>query len=356
MHSWNLENIYDKQVKSHSPVPLPNRLKVLGEDIALYKKDGENYTLLGNVNDEFYSNTLSKYIKIGSSESAEMRKTVDDILKRNRGNTPENLNTFQSYTMEGNFVLNSEVLTKSESLFHKCVAENSGIMLDDFLKMSFTNADIYNQYFNEAWSAVPSATVMGRAGEGELFLAFFCNGSKPEKGDLKIGNEDVEIKGYNGRLYKSKKIDIAESLEILSKSDYTSESELLEQLSVATGIFAGIDSYNKEIFNIISQPKIKNEVISNYKYFQSKKRLPNFNVIYKIAGLVQLLAYKEAQKFDSILAFNNKLPNGIWLQFINLKDINSLADIYSRIEEMPSIVRTALRTDGFGFSLTVTPK
>ena len=356
MHSWNLEKIYGSQVSNHTPVPPPNRLRVLGEDVALYKKDGEDYTLIGNVNDDFYTSTLSKYIKIGSSESVEMRRTVDDILKKNRGNTPENLNTFQSYTMEGDFTLDPESLTKSESAFHKCVSENTGITLDEFLKKSYSNADIYNQYFNEAWSSIPTAAVMGRAGEGELFLAFFCNGSKPEKGDLKIGNEDVEIKGYNGRLYKSKKIDTAGSINILNKSDYKDDKELLKQLAVAIGIFAGVDTYSSDVYNLISQPKIKKEVISNYKYFQSKKRLPNFNIIIRIAGLVQLLAYKEAQKFDSILAFNNKLPNGIWLQFINLKDINSLADIYNRAESLPSTLRTALRTDGFGFSLTVTPK
>jgi hypothetical protein len=356
MHNWNLENIYSKQIKLQTPVPLPDRLKVLGEEVALYKKEGEDYTLLGNVDNEFYNNTLSKYIKIGSSESAQMRKTVCEILSKNRGCTPENLNTFQSYTMEGNFTLNPEALTKSESVFHKCVSENTGIMLDEFLKISYGTVEVYNQYFNNAWTAIPSAAVMGRAGEGELFLAFFCNGSKPEKGDLKVGSEDVEIKGFNGRLYKSKKIDISKSIEILTKADYVNETELLKELAVAIGIFAGVDTYDSEIFNLISQPEIRSVAISNYKSYLSKKRLPNFNILIKIAGIVQLLAYKEVQKFDSILAFNNKLPNGVWLQFINLKDINSLADMYSRVENLPSVLRTQLRTDGFGFSLTVSPK
>jgi hypothetical protein len=329
---------------------------VLGEDVALYKKEGENYTLIGNVNNEFYNSTLSKYIKIGSSDSAEIRKAVCEILSKNRGYTSENLNIFQSYTMEGNFTLNPEASTKSESVFHKCVSENTGIMLDEFLKISYGNVEVYNQYFNDAWTAIPSAVVMGRAGEGELFLAFFCNGSKPEKGDLKVGSEDVEIKGFNGRLYKSKKIDTTKSLEILNKADYANETELLKNLAVAIGIFAGVDNYESEIFNLISQPEIKPEIISNYKSYQAKKRLPNFNILIRIAGIVQLLAYKEAQKFDSILAFNNKISKGIWLQFINLKDINSLADMYSRVESLPSITRTQLRTDGFGFSLTVTPK
>jgi len=352
---WNLEKLYETSVQGVK-VPKLDRLKILGEDVALYRKEGENYTLVGNIDNEFYNNTLSKYIKIGSPDSAEIRKLVCNILSKNRGCTPDNLNIFQSYTMEGNFTLDSEVQIKSESVLHKCVSENTGIMLDEFLKISYGNVEVYNQYFNDAWTAVPSSAVMGRAGEGELFLAFFCNGSKPEKGDLRVGSEDIEIKGFNGRLYKSKKIDTSKSIEILSKPNYENEHELLKELAIAIGIFAGTDSYKSEIFNLISQPEIKPEVISNYKTYQLKKRLPNFNILIKIAGIVQLLAYKESQKFDSILSFNNKMSKGVWLQFINFKDINSLADMYSRVESLPSILRTQLRTDGFGFSLTITPR
>jgi hypothetical protein len=76
----------------------------------------------------------------------------------------------------------------------------------------------------------------------------------------------------------------------------------------------------------------------------------------KIAGIVQLLAYKNAQKFDSMISFNDKMKNSIWLQFINLKDINSLAELYNRLMNLPSVWRTSPRIDGLGFSLKVIPK
>jgi len=352
---WNLEKLYETAVKGNI-VPKPNRLKVLGEDVSLYKREGEDYIPIGNIDNDFYNNTLSKYIKLGTSESVELRKVVSEILTQNNGNTPDNLNTFQSYVVEGGFSLDPQKLTASESFILKCVTENAGIRLSDFLKETYGDVDVYNQYFNSAWSATPAATVMGRAGTGELFLAFFSNGTKPVKGDLRVGSEDIEIKGFNGRLFKSKKIEPKKAIESLAKGEYKDETELLKVISETVGILAGTDSYNKEVYDLISQPEIKPEVIGNYNYLKAKGWLPNLSTIIKIAGAVQLLAYKVAQKFDSMIAFNDKLSNEIWLQFINFKDISSLAELYNRLQSMPSNWRTPPRTDGFGFSLQITPK
>ena len=76
MHSWNLEKIYSKQVKNSVPVPPPNRLKILGESVSLYRKKGDDYELIGDVDDDYYDNTLSNYIKLGSPGSIELRKQI----------------------------------------------------------------------------------------------------------------------------------------------------------------------------------------------------------------------------------------------------------------------------------------
>jgi hypothetical protein len=352
---WNLEKLYEAEVKGNI-VPRPGRLRVLGEGIELYKKEGEEYIPLGNIDDDFYNETLSKYIKLGTSESTELRKVTSSILTKNKGNTPNNLNSFQSYVTEGGFTLDTQKLEASESFIIKCISENAGMMLDDFLKNTYGEVDVYNQYFTDVWSALPAASVMGRAGTGELFLAFFCNGSKPEKGDLRVGSEDIEVKGFNGRLFKSKKIDPRRVLELLIKDDLKDETQLLRTISYTIGALAGIESYKAEILDLISQPEIKPLIIEDYNYLKAKGWLPNLSTIMKIAGVVQMLAYKTAQKFDSMIAFNDKVSNGIWLQFINLKDINSLADIYNRLMNLPSKWRTSPRIDGFGFSLKISPK
>ena len=118
------------------------------------------------------------------------------------------------------------------------------------------------------------------------------------------------------------------------------------------GKLAGTDKYNSEVQALISTEDIKNEVVENYIYFKRKGKFPSLSIIVKIAGVVQLLAYKEAQKFDSMIAFNDKLGgNNIWMQFINFKDLSNIEDVWNRINNLPSSIRTAVRTDGFGFSL-----
>ena len=359
MHNWNLENIYNKQIKNQTPVPLPDRLRVLGEDVALYKKEGEDYTLIGNVDNEFYNSTLSKYIKLGLSDSAELRKTISEILTKNNGNTSDNLNTFQSYVAEGGITLDTEKLAASESFLLKCVSENTGIMLDEFLKQTYGNIDVYNQYFKTAWASIPAATrVMGRAGAGELFLAFFCNGTKPIKGDLRVGSEDIEIKGLQGRLFKGKKIEKTRALWELVNQDYDDESQLLEEIALTIGAIAapGVNHYNSEILKLITQPNLKDQILSDYSYLLKKGSLPVLSLTMEVAGAVQLLVYKEIQNFDSMIAFNHKLPTGVWLQFIDFKDINNLASLYNRLQNLPSRVRIEMRADGNGFSFSVFPK
>jgi D-alanyl-lipoteichoic acid acyltransferase DltB (MBOAT superfamily) len=76
----------------------------------------------------------------------------------------------------------------------------------------------------------------------------------------------------------------------------------------------------------------------------------------EVVGIVQLFAYKVDQKFDSMIAFNDKLANGVWLQFLNFKDINNIAELYNRLKDSPSRWRISSRTDGHGFSLQVSSK
>lgn len=328
-------------------------VKGYNESVSLYQKKGDDYELVGDIDDEFYNDTLKKYIKLGSTNSIGTRKIIQTVLKKNNGATSDNLNTFQSYVEDGGFLIDEDTLKKGEEFILKCIENNEGIMLDSFIEEIYgDNVNVNNKYFKEAWATSPAAAVMGRAGSGELFLAFFCNGVKPQKGDLRVGSEDIELKGYNGRLYKSGKIDPTEALNELADGDFKNDEELLGGIADTVGKLAGTDKYNGEVQALISTEDIKNEVVENYIYFKRKGKFPSLSIIVKIAGVVQLLAYKEAQKFDSMIAFNDKLGgNNIWMQFINFKDLSNIEDVWNRINNLPSSIRTAVRTDGFGFSL-----
>ena len=328
------------------------------ESVSLYRKTGDDYELVGDIDDEFYNDTLKKYIKLGSADSVESRKLIQSVLKKNNGSSLENLNTFQSYIEEGGFLIDEDTLKAGEELLLQCIENNEGIMLDNFIEQIYGDAvNVNNKYFSEAWSTSPSAAVMGRAGSGELFLAFFCNGNKPQKGDLRVGSEDIELKGYNGRLYKSNKLKPVEALEELISGDFKSDDELLTGVADAIGKIAGTDEYNSEVKSLLESENLKSEVVENYVFLKRKGKLPSLSIIVRVAGTVQLLAYKKAQKFDSMIAFNNKLgSNNIWMQFINFKDLSNISEVWTRINNLPSSIRTTVRTDGLGFSLQANPE
>lgn len=328
-------------------------VKGYNESVSLYRKKGDDYELLGDVDDEFYNDTLERYIKLGSTNSIETRKLIQSVLKKNNGASTDNLNIFQSYVEEGGFVIDEAALKAGEEFMLKCIEGNRGILLDSFIEEIYgDNVNVNNKYFLEAWNTSPAATVMGRAGSGELFLAFFCNGSKPQKGDLRVGSEDIELKGYNGRLYKSNKIDAAGALSELTDGDFKNDEELFAGIADAVGKLAGTNEYNSEVQSLLNSEELRSEVVENYVHLKRKGKFPALSIIVRIAGTVQLLAYKEAQKFDSMIAFNNNLGgNNIWMQFINFKDLSNIQDVWNRINNLPSSIRTAVRTDGFGFSL-----
>jgi len=354
MSNRELSKLYKEAVASCGHLAESRHIvKGYNESVSLYRKKGDDYELLGDVDDEFYNDTLERYIKLGSTNSFETRKLIQSVLKKNNGASTDNLNIFQSYVEEGGFVIDEAALKAGEEFMLKCIEGNRGILLDSFIEEIYgDNVNVNNKYFLEAWNTSPAATVMGRAGSGELFLAFFCNGSKPQKGDLRVGSEDIELKGYNGRLYKSNKIDAAGALSELTDGDFKNDEELFAGIADAVGKLAGTNEYNSEVQSLLNSEELRSEVVENYVHLKRKGKFPALSIIVRIAGTVQLLAYKEAQKFDSMIAFNNNLGgNNIWMQFINFKDLSNIQDVWNRINNLPSSMRTAVRTDGFGFSL-----
>lgn len=357
---WNLEKLYETSVQGLK-VPKPNRLKILGEDVALYRKDGEDFTLVGNVDNDFYNTTLSKYIKLGSKDSVELRSIVSKRLAQSNSVEKKNIDYFQGYIQEGGFKLSEDSVTRSEQFLIQCIENDTGIFLSDFLSHSYgSNIDTYNSYFKETWEAIPREAKMGRAGEGELFLAFFCNGRKPTTGDLEVNNRQIEVKGFGGRLYK-KSIDITRGDEILASIDHSNEEKLIQRLVDAIGIYAGSDSYKSQILDLInSNNDILNELINNLQFFQAslktrpKGRFPDLSMFIKIAGMIQMLEYKNQLKFDSMITFK-KTPAGLWLQFINFANISNINELRNKLNSLPSKINVAKNVDGNGYSLEVSP-
>ena len=89
---------------------------------------------------------------------------------------------------------------------------------------------------------------------------------------------------------------------------------------------------------------------------KNKNKLPAGSMFTKVAGVSQLISYKNAQRFDSMIAFNDKIGSDIFMQFINFKDIDDISSLFDRISKLPSTLRFSRRNDGFGYSLQITPK
>jgi len=367
MHSWNLEKIYSKQVKNSVPVPPPNRLKILGESVSLYRKKGDDYELIGDIDDDFYDTTLSKYIKLGSSDSKELRKTVKDTLDAANGLKGDNLNIYQSYVVAGNFDITEENRRSGESFLQQCVLNNTLISVGSFLRQIYgDNVIADNEYFKSAWVAVPSINEFGhnRAGAGELFLAFFCNGKKPTKGDLHVGSKNIEVKGFGGRLHKSKKIDKQEIMQKLVSKDLDNIDDILDEIVDAISNLAGTTEYKKDIKNIFeNNSNIREKVLETYdKLTKHYFNISNDNIFIALASATHLLAYKDTQGFDSIIAFSKSkklfdsgdfknISEKILMQFINLSDITTVAEMFIRLKSLDGNIKIIFNGDGSGFPM-----
>lgn len=354
MHSWNLEKIYSKQVSSHTPVPPPNRLRILGESVSLYRKNGNEYELIGDVDDEYYDNTLSRYINLGSSDSAEIRKTIKDILKATNGDVGNNLNDYQSYVVAGNFDIGEANRQTGENFVQQCIANNTLISVGDFLRQVYGNdIDAGNEYFSSAWRALPKTGIHNRAGAGELFLAFFCNGKKPTKGDLHVKDRNVEVKGFGGRLHKSKQVVKPKIIQELINKDLGNIDDVLAAIAKAVSDLSGADGYESDIKDILKNNiNIREKVLETYSALTKRYlNIPNNDIFIILAGAIQLLAYKEDQGFDSIVAFSDSknISENLLMQFIDLNDITTVAEMLVRLNSLDGSVRINFRGDGNGF-------
>ena len=329
------------------------------ESVSLYRKKGEDYELIGDVDDDYYDSTLSKYIKLGSADSVELRKTIKDVLKAANGNRDENLDIYQSYVVAGNFDIKEENRQSGEGFVQECILNNTLISIGAFLRQIYGDEIIVgNEYLPAAWKAQPktkSEFGHDRSGAGELFLGFFCNGTKPLKGDLHIGNKNIEVKGFGGRLYKGKKIDKQEIMQELISKDLNNIDDILEKIVDTISDLSGTTKYKEDIRDIIeNNSNIREGVLETYvaltkRYFN----ISNNNIFIILASTVQLLAYKDQQGFDSIVAFSSSknISENLLMQFINLSDITTVSEMFTRLKDLDGNIKINFNPDGSGFDM-----
>lgn len=323
------------------------------ESIELYTKTGDIFNYIENVELEFFKDTLEKYIKLGSISSAGIRKIVKTKLEAANGDISDNINCFQNYITEGNFELTDNNFACGEKLLLECIANNKAGYLSHIINQIYPTANVVNSMLKYTWSSLPRAPIHGSSGEGELFLAFFGNGFKPLKGDLAIGNRNIELKGAGGRLYKSPVI--TDDMTNMSL-EYNNDNDFIQKMSETIAVNSGTLKILQDITELVSDPTILTAIKDDYAYFKIKNKLRSGNMLMKIGGIAQMFIYRQEQGFDSMICFNNRLCNDIYMQFLDFTNVNTLLDLYYMIDGLPSYVKTNRHKDGNGFMITVKPK
>jgi len=327
---------------------------ILNEDVELYIKDSDDYIHVGSIGQEYYDKVLKRYINQGSTSGVEQRKIIEARLTEANGNINNNANIFQNYLSEGNFDLNDANFDACEQRILDMLTKNQSGFVTDIINETFSGATADNKYFNEAWLTAPNAPTFGRAGAGELYLAFFGNGHKPTKGDLAIRDRNIELKGAEGRLYKTNKI--TDYYDPLARAEIPSLTEFAEVIAKNSGTEKLI---NDIVTFIKGNSEIFDQLLYEYRYFRDRNKLRPGNIINYIGGIAQLLSYKKEQGFDSFLAFTpgqSVRVSDVYIQFIDMHNINTVEQLYSLILSLPSKFKFSRAKDGAGFQLTVTPK
>ena len=353
--SWKpLDQIYLQTAAKKAVSKLP-RQQVIRENVELYTKTDSGYELLANVDQKYYDDILSRYMKMGSTDSIEGRNKIEERLEKAGGNIANNLDIFQSYTYSANFDLKDENFTSAQNDFLNLMSSNATFSLDTFIESSFHNSDVYNKFFDKAWCAIPEAPTHGAPGCGELYLAFVCDGVKPKKGDLSVGGKEIELKGASGRLFKTAALTNDFSDLQSSASD---NNGLLLNISKFISKWCGISNGYGEILKLIKDNGLDEAMLREREYMLQKGKLRpgmgklGVNLITQIGGIFQLFEYKKAQGFDVFLAYN-KIGNDLILQAINMENLTNLSDFYKELNNLKGVLKFNRRTDGKGWSCTL---
>jgi hypothetical protein len=329
--------------------------QIYNEDVSLYTKKGDSYELLANVDQKYYEDILSRYVKMGSVDSIQGRNKIEERLEKAGGNINDNLNTFQSYTYAARMDLNDDKFISAQSNLVNLCNNSALFKLDEFINNSFPNSDVYNQYFDKAWCALPEAPTHGAPGCGELYLAFVCDGVKPKKGDLSTGGLEIELKGPGGRLFKtaSLKNDF---------SDFEEQSDNVEtnlmNISKFISNYCGVPEAKNDLYKLIKDHNLSDLLMQERDYFLQRGKLRpgmgklGVNMIFQLGGIIQLFNYQKAQGFDIFLAYN-QVGKDLVLQTVNMKNLTTLSDFYTQINNLKGNLKFSRRTDGKGWSCTL---
>jgi len=343
--SWkSLTQVYLQEAALKDVTKL-SRQQVIGEDVSIYAKENDKTEHIGDVSREYYDTVLKNRVELGSHENVSLRKVVEQRLDKCNGNIDNNADIWQNYMLEGAFDMSADNFDSSEDYLLSLVEQSTPFYLTDFIKANWPAADVTNKYYKSAFTSMPQAPVFGSPGAGELYLAYFANGSKPKKGDLSVGGVEIELKGPGGRIFKTPKI--VNDFSDLEK-DYKDEDELLENITEYIAKLSQTAPHKSLIHEMVKL--FKESMIEDYNYFKERGKMRPGNEFVYIGGLAQLYAYKQVQGFDVFMSFSTQKDGRVLFKPVNMKSVNNLLGLHKLITR-DVFFKFGVNRDGSGWSL-----
>lgn len=191
MHSWNLEKIYSKQVTSNVPVPPPNRLRILGEEIynVKYKKGSETEYTDINVDDAQFKKAY-RYLKTSDNN---ITKAIESLSSSGLTDIQikEVIEVVYRYDEPEKFF---DALENKMTIEEFLSVPNNNI-IDAITSKYGLDRDLVGELLRFAPTTQP---VTGR---GETFIILFVEGARKGKvGDIEVNGIEYETKGSNARI------------------------------------------------------------------------------------------------------------------------------------------------------------
>lgn len=288
--------------------------------------DSRNLTQDYKVDKDYFNNAIIPRLVLGHPDSVKIREEISARLtKLNALNLAETTDMYQGFINDLNIVLNDSKASEfGDTLTNNFYRGTFSKLLADTYKLSASPA--MHQNWRGVFEAIPDTLKLARPGDGELFISFFSNTSRPNKGDVEINGAKIEVKGNEGRLYKGgvRRIKLPSEAEFNGSKDADGTIipgyEDIKKISFITDFIINLaGGGEKSVIEDLVKNNLNLLSVQLYNPIQHN-RAP---LLTRIIGAQHLLLYKESQGFDTFLIFIFAGP----IPFISFKMPLSLSEM-----------------------------
>ena len=277
--------------------PPRETVEVISQDTSSPEASAGEYT----VDKVYFNNEIIPRLELGHPDKITVRTIIAKrLLKLNAQNIATTIDMYQEFIEGLGIVLDDD---KAEKFGSALTGEYTKNTFSDLLKDTYAlKADPSS---DDRWQAVfeakplPIAGGRKQPGDGELFISFFSNSKRPPTGDVQIGDVKIEVKGYQGRLYKG----LIQRTPLPDKDTfkvYPNDNKIDFIVKFIINL-AGGGAYND------IKPIVTGDLNTLATEIYKSVTVDKAPLLTRIIGAQQLLLYKEEANFNNFLIFNKKI-------------------------------------------------